>query len=87
MIELNDREKSLLDRIAGQKKLFLIFSIVSVVIALSLGVYYGLIAKNINSTRFVLILLILLAGRSHLRQYRSAVLLHKFKLWIDRKDV
>jgi uncharacterized membrane protein len=82
-VELSDREKSLLNRIARQKNLYLMFSILSVVIAVTLLIYYGLIAKNITSLRFVIVVLILLAGRSHLRQYRSAVILHKVKLWLD----
>lgn len=85
-MELTDREKSLLDRIIRQKNMFLMFSIASVLIALSLGVYYGLIVKNLNSPTIVLIVLILLAGRSHMRQYRSAVILGKLKRWLERKD-
>jgi hypothetical protein len=82
-VELSDREKSLMNRIARQKNLYLVFSILSVVIAVALLIYYVLIAKNITSLRFVIVVLILLAGRSHLRQYRSAVILHKVKLWLD----
>jgi hypothetical protein len=86
-MELTDKERSLLDRIARQKKLYLAFSIMSVVIAVLLLVYYGLLIKNINSMNFVVIILVLLGGRAHLRQYRSAVLLHKLKVWLERKDV
>ncbi len=86
-MELSDKEKSLLDRIARQKNLYLAFSIISVFIAVVLLVYYGFVIKNINSMKFVLIILILLAGRAHLRQYRSAVILHKLKRWLERKDI
>jgi uncharacterized membrane protein len=86
-MELTDKEKSLLDRIARQKNLYLAFSFISVVIAVILLVYYGLLIKNINGLNFVVIILVLLAGRAHLRQYRSAVLLHKLKVWLERKDV
>ena len=86
IMELSDSEKSLLNRIAGQKKIFLVFSIINVIIAVYLGIYYGLISENAKSIHFVLIILILLGGRSHLRQYRSALLLHKFKIWLETKE-
>ena len=85
-MELNDSEKELVDRIAGQKKLYLTFSIVSVLIAVMLLVYYGLIIKNINSLRIVIVVLVLLSGRAHMRQYRSALIIHKLKLWLDDKE-
>jgi hypothetical protein len=86
IMDLSDNEKSLLNRIAGQKKIFLAFSIINVVIAVYLSIYYGLFSENAKTIHFVLIMLILLGGRSHLRQYRSAVLLHKLKIWLERKD-
>jgi hypothetical protein len=86
-MELTDKEKSLLDRIARQKNLYLAFSFISVVIAVLLLVYYGLLKKDIDTINFVVIILVLLAGRAHLRQYRSAVILHKLKIWLERKDV
>ncbi len=85
-MELNDSEKKLVDRIAGQKKLYLTFSIVSVVIAVLLLVYYGLVIKNINLLRIVIVVILLLSGRAHLRQYRSALIIHKLKLWLDSKE-
>jgi hypothetical protein len=85
-MELTNKEKLLLDRIAGQKNLYLTFSIINVVIAVFLLIYYGLVTKNFHSIQFVLIILILLAGRAHLRQYRSALLLHKLKICLERKD-
>ncbi len=85
-MELNDSEKKFVDRIAGQKKLYLIFSIVSVVIAVLLIVYYSFLTKDTNSLRFVIVLLILLSGRAHMRQYRSALIIDKLKLWIDNKE-
>lgn len=86
-MELSDKDKSLLNRISMQKNLYLTFSIVSVAIAGMLLIYYGLIIRDINSLRFIIVILILLAGRAHLRQYRSAVILHKLKLWLERKDI
>jgi hypothetical protein len=85
-VELSNKEKSLMNRIAGQKNMYLIFSIISVAVAVILLVYYFLIAKNINSLRFVVIILILMAGRTHLRQYRSALLIHKFKGWFENNE-
>jgi hypothetical protein len=85
-MELSEKEKNLLDRIAQQKNLYLTFSIVNVAVAVLLVVYYGLITNSFSSIKFVLIILILLGGRSHLRQYRSAVLLGKLKIWLERKD-
>ncbi len=83
---LNTRETKLLNRIAGQKNIFLVFSIINVVVAVYLTIHYGLLADNFKSIHFVLIMLVLLGGRSHLRQYRSALLLHKLKISLERKD-
>ncbi len=85
-MELTAKEKNLLNRISRQKNLYLIFSIVNVAVAVLLVVYYGLVTQDISSIRIVLVILILLAGRAHLRQYRSAVLLGKLKIWLERKD-
>lgn len=85
-MELTAKEKNLLNRISRQKNLYLTFSIVNVAVAVSLVVYYGLVTQDISSIRIVLVILILLAGRAHLRQYRSAVLLGKLKIWLERKD-
>jgi hypothetical protein len=85
-MELDAKEIKLLNRIAGQKKLFLVFSIINVVIAVYLSIYYGLFSENAKSIHFVLIMLILLGGRSHLRQYRSALLLNKLKIWLETKE-
>lgn len=82
-MELTDKEKLFLVRVARRKNMYLIVSLLSVIIAVFLLVYHGLIKGDINALRFVIIILILLAGRAHLRQYRSAVILHKLKLWLD----
>ncbi|RJQ43559.1 MAG: hypothetical protein C4538_11865 [Nitrospiraceae bacterium] len=85
-MELSEKERSLLCHIAGRKNLYLIFSIVSVVVAVSLLIYNGIIAKDLSPLRFVIVILILLTARAHLRQYRSALILHKLKLWLERKE-
>jgi hypothetical protein len=85
-MEFTDKEKLFLSRVAKQKNLYLTFCIASVIIAVFLLIYYGLIMRDITGTRFVIIILLLLAGRAHLRQYRSALILHKVKLWFDSSD-
>ena len=84
-MDLTKSEQAFLNRIAGRKKLFLIFSIASVVIALLDLAYHGLVKHDLDPPRLVLVLMILLMGRSHMRQYRSAMLLDKFKNLLDRK--
>ena len=85
-MELTEKEKRLLNRISRQKNMYLTFSIVNVAVAVLLVVYYGLVTQNFSAIRIVLIILILLAGRAHLRQYRSALLLSKLKAGLQRKD-
>ncbi len=85
-MELNSSEKKLVNRIARQKQLYLTVSIINVVIAVVLLVYYGLIATDSNSLRFVIVILILLSGKTHMRQYRSALIIFKLKQWLDNKE-
>lgn len=77
--ELTDKEKSFFMRSVRRKNLFLTFSILSVVVALFFLVYHGLIIKDLNALRSVVVLLLLLSGRSHLRQYKSALIFSKLK--------
>ncbi len=77
--ELTDKEKSFFMRSVRRKNLFLTFSILSVVAALFFLVYHGLISRDLNALRLVVVLLLLLSGRSHLRQYRSALIFSKLK--------
>ncbi len=79
---LTDGEKAFLLRIAGRKNLFLTFSVLSVVVAVSFLLYHALIARDLTSPRAVIVLLLLLSGRSHLRQYRSAGIIGKLKPWL-----
>ncbi len=76
---LSEAEKAFLVRAAKRKKLFLGSSIATVVVAVSFFLYHGLIARDINGPRFVIILLLLLSGRSYLRLYKSAVIFGKLK--------
>jgi hypothetical protein len=78
-IKLTDSEKAFLERMAKRKKLWLVFSVVSVAVAIAFFVYHALIVKDFNMLRFVVLLLLLLTGRSHLRQYRSAVIFSKLR--------
>ncbi len=74
---LTPGEKSFLTRAAKRKILFLLSSIATVAVAAVFLVYHGLIAKDMSGPRFVIILLLLLSGRSYLRLYRSAVIFSK----------
>lgn len=76
---LTDQEKKFLSRAARRRNLFLLSSIATVVVALTIFVYHGLIMKDINGPRFVIILLLLLSGRSYLRLYKSATIFSKIK--------
>ena len=78
-IELTDSEKAFLARTVRRKNLWLTFSLLSVAVALLFIVYHGLIAKDLNGLRFVIVILLLLSGRGHMRQYRSAVIFSKLK--------
>ncbi len=74
---LTPGEKSFLARAAKRRILFLLSSIATVAVAAVFLVYHGLIAKDMSGPRFVIILLLLLSGRSYLRLYRSAVIFSK----------
>jgi hypothetical protein len=76
---LMDSERNFLTSAAKRKTLFLASSIATVVVALSFLTYHGLIAKDMNGLRFVIILLLLLSGRSYLRLYKCAVIFNKLK--------
>ncbi len=76
--ELTAREKKFLARTARREKVFLIFSILSVAAAIVYSLYHA-VMKDFNGPRFVIVLLLLLSGRSHLRQYRSALIFNKLK--------
>ena len=76
---LTEKEKKLLSRMAKMRKLYLGLSILCVIIAISLLVYHLFIAKDFNATRFVIIILVLLAGKTNLRQYRVAGIFNKLK--------
>ena len=73
---LTEGEKKFLSRAAKRRVLFLISSIATVVVAVLFLGYHGLIAKDMNGVRFVVILL-LLSGRSYLRLYKCAVIFDK----------
>lgn len=77
--ELTEKEKKFLSGAAKRKGLFLISSVATVVVAVAFLVYHGLVAKDMNGPRSVIILLLLLSGRSYLRLYKSAVIFSKLK--------
>jgi hypothetical protein len=74
-----ESERIFLNRAAKRKTLFLTSSIATVVVALSFLAYHGLFARDMNGPRFVIILLLLLSGRSYLRLYKCAVIFSKIK--------
>jgi len=77
---LTDKEMKFLNRAAKRKRLFLISSIVTVVVAVSFLAYHGLVAHDMNGLRFAVIIILLLSGRTYLRLYKSAVIFDKLKL-------
>ncbi len=74
---LKDQEQKFLARAAQRKYLFLASSIVTVAVALSFVLYHGIVARDMNGPRFVIVLLLLLSGRSYLRLYKAAVIFEK----------
>ena len=78
--KLTDQEKKFLSRAARRRTLFLLSSIATVLVALTILVYHGLIMRDMDGPRFVIILLLLLSGRSYLRLYKSATIFSKLKV-------
>jgi len=78
--KLTDQEKRFLSRAARRRRLFFLSSIATVVVAVTILVYHGLVLKDMDGPRFVIILLLLLSGRSYLRLYKSATIFSKMKL-------
>ncbi len=68
-------------RAIRRKQLYLTLSIISVILGVGLGVYYIWQAVTQTGTpssiHFVVVILILLAGRQNLRQFRFAKILEK----------
>ena len=84
--ELTETDKKFLTSAAKRKSLFLISSVATVVVAVSFLVYHGLLAKDMNGPRFVIILLLLLSGRSYLRLYKSAIIFNKLQPGLAMKQ-
>ncbi|MBC8414754.1 hypothetical protein H8E50_13955 [bacterium] len=83
MISLDDKERSFMERIVRQQKIFKAVSIINVIVAATMTIFYTYEGGGINSSRFVIILLLLLSGKSSLRQYKSALLITKMRICID----
>jgi hypothetical protein len=77
--ELTEKDMLFLSGTAKRKKLFLMSSAATVVVAVSFLVYHGLIARDMNGLRFAVIIILLLSGRTYLRLYKSAVIFSKLK--------
>jgi hypothetical protein len=84
--ELTETDKKFLIRAAKRKSIFLISSVATVIVAVSFLVYHGLFAKDMNGPRFVIILLLLLSGRSYLRLYKSAIIFNKLQPGLAMKQ-
>ena len=74
---LTDQERKFLSQAARRRGLFLFSSIATVMVAATILVYHGLILQDIDGPRFVIVLLLLLSGRSYLRLYKSATIFGK----------
>ena len=77
--KLTDQEKRFFSRVARRRNLFVFSSIATVVVAVTFLVYHGLILKDMTGPRFVIILLLLLSGRSYLRLYKCATIFGKLQ--------
>ena len=81
MERLNEAEQKFIQRAISRKRLFLVLSVVSIIIAIGLSVIYtwkAIHQQNFKiGTHFVIILLILLSARQNLRQYKYAKILEK----------
>lgn len=76
MAALTEREEAFRKRILGRRRLFLTFSILGSLIGLGV-LAHALLTDTLTAQRGVLVILVLLLSRSHLRQYRSATILWK----------
>ena len=77
--ELTDKERLFMNRIIKRKNLSLASSLLSIIIAAVFLIYHGLIVHDLNGIRSIIVLLLLLSGRLHLKQYRGAILVAKMK--------
>ncbi len=77
--DLSEEERKFLHGAAKRKKLFLISSAATVCVAVFFLAYHMLVAHDMDGPRSVIILLLLLSGRSYLRLYKSAVIFDKLK--------
>jgi hypothetical protein len=71
------QELKFLTGAARRRKLFLASSIATVAVAVAFVIYHGLVVKDLDGVRFVVILLLLLSGRSYLRLYKCASIFAK----------
>ena len=83
---LTDGEDAFRRRIVARRKLYLIFSLSGVAVGLALAIH-ATIAGAWTASRFVILILVLLLSRSHLRQYRTATVLTKLSGGESRQDL
>ena len=84
-IQLTAREGAFRDRMVRSRNLFLAFSIAGVMVGVGIAVHAA-IAGSLPAPRLVILTLVLLLARSHLRQYRSATVLWKISPRPIRRD-
>lgn len=81
---MTDSDIDFAKRAIRRKQLYLTLSIISVILGVGLGLYYIWQAVTQTGTpssiHFVVVILILLAGRQNLRQFRYAKILEKLLL-------
>ena len=75
--KLSKREQSFLLRVLKNRKMFLAFSYIGIVVAVFLLTLYMVFLDNMNGTRFALIIMILLKARANLKLYKAANILRK----------
>ncbi|WP_420265585.1 hypothetical protein [Candidatus Magnetominusculus dajiuhuensis] len=81
-MELDDKDMKFFNRLLRRKNYFFLFSILSSIMGVAVLVYH-LIARDLDASKFVLVVFILLAGKANLRQYKISLLLSRIKQSAD----
>ncbi|MBF0567395.1 MAG: hypothetical protein HQK95_00865 [Nitrospirae bacterium] len=81
-MELDDKDMKFFNRLLGRKNYFFLFSILSSIMGVAVLLYH-LIARDLDASKAVLVVFILLAGKANLRQYKISLLLSRIKPLVD----
>ncbi len=73
---LSDKEQKFLTSQLKKEQLYLYFCVLDIIIALAMLFYMGFLAE-INATRVVLAIILLINARSNLKQHKNICLLRK----------